>query len=104
MTRSKKSARDSGCGQSCHPSTDDDGLFPNERGRHRNLFQIFLGDTIGIETFQTYLSEERVGIVRGDTGRVFGYSEIDPAPGGTNARDTGISAGGVRLLARHFVA
>ena len=38
------------------------------------------------------------------SGRIVGYSETDPALGGTNARDTGISGGGVRLVARHSVA
>ena len=36
--------------------------------------------------------------------RFVGYLETDPARGGINPNDTRISAGNVRLLARHSVA
>src|SRR5215472_4844268 len=35
--------------QSCYPGTDNDGLFPDERG-HRKPLPNFPGETIGIET------------------------------------------------------
>ena len=41
---------------------------------------------------------------KGCSGRIAGYSETDPAPGGTYPSDNRISTGGVRLLARHSVA
>ena len=62
--------------QSCYPGTDNDGLFPDERG-HRNVFSNFPGETIGIETLQSYLSEQRMDIVQGDSGRVVGNTEVE---------------------------
>ena len=58
-----------GCSQSCHPGSDNDGLFPDERGQ-RNLFQIFLERQSELKLSNHTSAKKECDIAQGDSGRV----------------------------------